>query len=103
MLLFPISNDDADFGLLKLISAADSDIDVCVLVDILAHSVAVFISLFLVQFELLGVQPLLEKGDGESWVPTPTTSNGWVVLDVEGDDDKFDDDVDIDNAIEDDA
>ena len=51
---------------------------------------------------------LLEKGDGDSRLLVPTTSSEGIALLVDKEDvdeifeeaDKFDDDVDIDNAIE---
>ena len=54
----------------------------------------------------LGVQPLLENGDGDSWLLLPTISNEGTSEDDDIDDtldeaDMLDDDVDIDNAIED--
>ena len=58
---------------------------------------------------LLGVQPLLENGEGDNWLLLPTTSNEGTSLlaededkdDILDDADKFEEDVDIDMAIED--
>ena len=63
----------------------------------------VLTSVFLLHFGPLGVHPPLEKGEMESWVLVPTTSRDGTALYVEEKDDRFDEDVDIEKAIEDDA
>ena len=113
--MFPISNADEDFG-----RFLESRFDDCVGTDAgmvwgfftlaLSLSLGLFPSLLTTwHFVPLGVQPLLENGDGDSWLLLPTTSNEGTSLWAEDEDmddtldeaDKLDEDVDIDNAIED--
>ena len=78
---------------------------------VLALSCIVFPSLFVPHFNPLGVHPLLDKGEGDSRLLVPTTSNEGTALQPGEEDvdeildnaDKFDEDVDIDTAIEDDT
>lgn len=57
------------------------------------------------------MQPLLERGEGDNWLLVPTISNEGTALlvkkdyvdEILEDADKFDEDVDIDTAIEDDT
>ena len=108
MSLFIFSSTDDDFGRVKYSFRFPPDVKVCAVASPLALSGKSFSSILLLHFEPLEVQPLLDKGEGESRVLVPTISNGGYAFFPDRDDadeilevtDKFDEDVDIEMAIE---
>ena len=109
MALFILSSTDDDFGRVRYSFRFPPDVSVSAFASPLALSSKSFSSILLLHFEPLEVQPLLDKGEGESRVLVPTISNGGYAFFPDRDDadeilevtDKFDEDVDIEMAIED--
>ena len=109
MSLLIFSNTDDDFGRVKYSFRFPPDVNVCAFTSHLALSGKSFSSILLLHFEPLEVQPLLDKGEGESRVLVPTISNGGYAFFPDRDDadeilevtDKFDEDVDIEMAMDD--
>ena len=109
MALFILSSTDDDFGRVRYSFRFPPDVNVCVFASPLELSGKSVSSILLLHFEPLEVQPLLDKGEGESRVLVPTISNGGCAFFPDRDDadeilevtDKFDEDVDIEIAIED--
>ena len=109
MSLLIFSNTDDDFGRVKYSFRFPPDVIVCAVASHLALSIKSFSSILLLHFELLEVQPLLDNGEGESRVLVPTISNGGYAFFADREDadeilevtDKFEEDVDIDMAMED--
>ena len=109
MSLFIFSSTDDDFGRVKYSFRFPPDVKVCAVASHLALSIKSFSSILLLHFEPLEVQPLLDKGEGESRVLVPTISNGGYAFFPDRDDadeilevtDKFDEDVDIEMAMDD--
>ena len=109
MSLFIFSSTDDDFGRVKYSFRFPPDVNVCVFASPLTLSGKSFSSILLLHFEPPVVQPLLDNGEGESRVLVPTISNAGYAFVADRDDadeilevtDKFDEDVDIEMAIED--
>ena len=107
LLFFSITDDD--LGRVKYSFRFPPDVNVCAFESRFALSGKSFSSILLLHFEPLEVQPLLDKGEGESRVLVPTISNGGYAFFADRDDadeirevtDKFDEDVDIEMAMED--
>ena len=109
MSLLIFYNTDDDFGRVKYSFRFPPDVNVCAFASHLALSIKSFSSILLLHFEPLEVQPLLDNGEGESRVLVPTISNGGYAFFADREDadeilevtDKFEEDVDIDMAMED--
>ena len=107
--LFIFSSTDDDFGRVKYSFRFPPDVNVCAFASPVALSGKSFSSILLLHFEPLEVQPLLDNGEGESRVLVPTISNGGYAFFADREDadeilevtDKFEEDVDIDIAMED--
>ena len=108
--LFIFSSTDDDFGRVKYSFRFPPGVNVCAFASPVALSGKSFSSILLLHFEPLDVQPLLlDNGEGESRVLVPTISNGGYAFFADREDadeilevtDKFEEDVDIDMAMED--